>query len=151
MSSWGRACAFASCGGRSRPPSPGGASRTSPEPPATGVKRFVFSGASARARVDAVGVRGYFRRPVSKHSDAATGESQELTFEAALERLERLVGELEAGDLPLEAALAAFEEGVRLSRQCAAQLREAERRIEVLVREGDELVTRPYEAPEDAS
>jgi exodeoxyribonuclease VII small subunit len=86
---------------------------------------------------------------VSKQSDAATRESEELTFEAALDRLESLVSRLEAGDLELEAALAAFEEGVALSRRCAKQLAEAERRIEVLIREGDELVTRPFDAPED--
>jgi exodeoxyribonuclease VII small subunit len=88
---------------------------------------------------------------VSKHSDAATRESEDLTFEAALDRLESLVSRLEAGDLQLEEALAAFEEGVALSRRCAKQLAEAERRIEVLTREGDELLTRPFEAPEDTS
>lgn len=83
-------------------------------------------------------------------ADAATTDPEQLSFEAALERLESLADRLEQGDLPLEAALAAFEEGVRLSRRCAAQLGEAERRIEILVRDGGELVARPFEAPEDA-
>lgn len=70
--------------------------------------------------------------------------SEELPFEAALERLADIVQRLEAGDLPLEEALAAFEEGVRLSRRCARQLDLAERRIEVLLEEGGELHTRPF-------
>jgi exodeoxyribonuclease VII small subunit len=72
-----------------------------------------------------------------------------LSFEGALERLEAIVDELERGELPLEQALAAFEEGVGLSRRCAETLEAAERRIEVLA-DGDGA-TRPFEAPEDAA
>ena len=57
----------------------------------------------------------------------------ELSFENALARLESIVAELESGDLALEQALATFEEGVTLSRRCASQLEDAERRIERLV------------------
>jgi exodeoxyribonuclease VII small subunit len=64
-------------------------------------------------------------------------------FEQALERLEALVDELERGDLPLEAALARFEEGVGLTRELGLQLESAERRVEQLVREGAGLATRP--------
>jgi exodeoxyribonuclease VII small subunit len=74
---------------------------------------------------------------------------QELSFEKALERLEEIAERLEAGDLELEAALKAFEEGVGLARRCAEQLREAERRIEVLTQEGDGWGERDFEAPED--
>ena len=74
---------------------------------------------------------------------------QELSFERALEGLEEIAERLEAGDLELEAALAAFEEGVGLARRCAEQLREAERRIEVLTQEGDGWSERDFEAPED--
>jgi len=69
------------------------------------------------------------------------------SFEAALDRLEALVERLEQGDLELEAALGAFEEGVALARRCAAQLGDAERRIEVLMREGGGWMLRPLEAP----
>ncbi|HSB71947.1 MAG TPA: exodeoxyribonuclease VII small subunit [Candidatus Methylomirabilis sp.] len=58
----------------------------------------------------------------------------EPTFEEALDQLEALVTKLEAGDLPLEQALQAFEEGVRLTRLCAARLEEAERRVHLLTR-----------------
>lgn len=60
-----------------------------------------------------------------------------LRFEEALAALERIVSELEGKDLPLEEALKRFEEGVRLSRECYRLLEEAERRIEVLLKEGD--------------
>ena len=73
----------------------------------------------------------------------------ELSFEQALERLEQIAERLEAGDLELEASLAAFEEGVGLARRCAEQLREAERRIEVLTRDGDGWTERGFEVPED--
>jgi exodeoxyribonuclease VII small subunit len=71
-----------------------------------------------------------------------------LSFESALERLEEIVARLEQGELDLEEALTVFEEGVGLSRRCAEQLDAAERRIEVLVRDGDRLVSRPFEAPD---
>lgn len=58
----------------------------------------------------------------------------ELTFEEALSQLEALVARLEGGDLPLEEALRAFEEGVRLTRLCAERLEDAERRVHLLMR-----------------
>lgn len=58
----------------------------------------------------------------------------EPTFEEALSQLEALVTRLEAGDLPLEEALRAFEEGVRLTRLCAERLEDAERRVHLLTR-----------------
>jgi exodeoxyribonuclease VII small subunit len=58
----------------------------------------------------------------------------EPTFEEALSQLEALVARLEAGDLPLEEALRAFEEGVRLTRLCSARLEDAERRVQLLTR-----------------
>ncbi|HEV2765995.1 MAG TPA: exodeoxyribonuclease VII small subunit [Pyrinomonadaceae bacterium] len=62
------------------------------------------------------------------------GESK--SFEAALASLERVVRELERGDLPLEKSLELFEQGVRLSRECQERLNAADRRIEVLLRDG---------------
>ena len=78
--------------------------------------------------------------------DAGTSTgAEELSFEAAAERLEAIVHRLEHADLELEESLAHFEEGVRLSKECAARLDAAERRIEVLTREGGEWVARPFE------
>ncbi len=75
---------------------------------------------------------------------AADEPSSDLPFEEALERLEQVVDGLEGGELELEAALERFEEGVRLTRHCAKQLDAAERRIEILMQEGDDWVARPF-------
>ncbi|MBI5166874.1 MAG: exodeoxyribonuclease VII small subunit [candidate division NC10 bacterium] len=71
---------------------------------------------------------------------------EELSFEEALKRLEELVAKLEAGDLSLEQALEAFEEGVRLSRLCSQRLNEAQKRVSILLRnqEGG-LEERPFD------
>jgi exodeoxyribonuclease VII small subunit len=60
-------------------------------------------------------------------------QKQTRTFEASLEALERIVHELEQGDLPLEKSLELFEQGIRLSRECQERLGQAERRIEMLL------------------
>ncbi len=72
--------------------------------------------------------------------------SKKQTFEEAMERLEEVVRTLEAGELPLEQALALYEEGVRLTRLCSAKLEEARGRLEVLAREGGALKVRPLES-----
>jgi exodeoxyribonuclease VII small subunit len=61
----------------------------------------------------------------------------EPTFEEALSRLEALVARLEAGELPLEEALQAFEEGVKLTRLCAGRLEDAQQRVHLLTRRPD--------------
>lgn len=55
------------------------------------------------------------------------------TFEQSLNALEKIVGELETGDLPLEKALKKFDEGMALSRQCSAILDETEKRVTQLI------------------
>jgi exodeoxyribonuclease VII small subunit len=64
-------------------------------------------------------------------------ETQSHTFESSLAALEQIVRELERGELPLEKSLELFEQGVRLSRECQERLQAAERRIEVLLRDGE--------------
>jgi exodeoxyribonuclease VII small subunit len=73
------------------------------------------------------------RRETTTKEAAAAGTN----FEAQLASLERIVRELERGDLPLERSLELFEQGVKLSRECQERLNEAERRIEVLLRGPD--------------
>jgi len=70
-------------------------------------------------------------------------QSEALSFEEALTRLEAVVDELEDGELQLDASLRIFEEGVRLSRECATQLDAAEERIEVLTRDGEAWKAEP--------
>ncbi len=56
----------------------------------------------------------------------------ELTFEEALKELERIVGRLESGEVPLQDALDLYERGDQLRRQCAARLDAAQARIETI-------------------
>jgi exodeoxyribonuclease VII small subunit len=59
-------------------------------------------------------------------------------FEAALEELEELVTKLEKGDLPLEESLKEFERGVALTRSCQKELKEAEQKVNLLTKKGEE-------------
>jgi exodeoxyribonuclease VII small subunit len=59
-------------------------------------------------------------------------------FETALRDLEELVERLEHGDLPLEESLAAFERGVLLTRACQSALKEAEQKVEILLKKAGE-------------
>ncbi|MBV9345160.1 MAG: exodeoxyribonuclease VII small subunit [Gammaproteobacteria bacterium] len=65
-------------------------------------------------------------------------------FEQALRELEGLVERLEHGDLPLEEALALFERGVALTRQCQASLSAAQQKVEILLKRGGEHVVQPF-------
>jgi exodeoxyribonuclease VII small subunit len=60
-----------------------------------------------------------------------------VKFEEALARLEAIVAELERGELPLEDSMRIFEEGIKLSKVCLKMLEEAERKVEVLVKDKD--------------
>ncbi len=69
----------------------------------------------------------------------------DLKFEDALVRLEQIVSQLEAGNLPLEESLKVFEEGIALARHCARYLEEAEKRIEILTKDDQgALGTTPF-------
>jgi exodeoxyribonuclease VII small subunit len=71
-------------------------------------------------------------------------------FETTLARLEKLVERLEDEDVDLDEALKAFEEGIKLSKQCVAKLGEAQKRVEILLKESDELfTTEAFEASEE--
>ncbi|HPF99534.1 MAG TPA: exodeoxyribonuclease VII small subunit [Kiritimatiellia bacterium] len=72
-----------------------------------------------------------------------------MTFEKALARLETLVGDMESGKLSLEKMMACFEEGTTLVRFCTQKLNEVEKKVEMLVKKGDKLVTEPFDAAED--
>jgi exodeoxyribonuclease VII small subunit len=71
-------------------------------------------------------------------------------FESAIAELEKIVKQLEDGDLALEKSLALFERGVELSRYCHAQLGAAERRIEMLTERGDVKDGSALAGPDDA-
>ncbi len=60
-------------------------------------------------------------------------------FEDSLQRLEKIVSELEKGEVPLEKALSLFEEGVALSGACRKELEQAEGKVEVLLKQNGKL------------
>ena len=71
-------------------------------------------------------------------ADANPGAADaEVDFEAALKALEDLVKQMESGELGLEASLAAFEQGVALTRQCQAALKQAELRVRTLTEDNE--------------
>ena len=59
---------------------------------------------------------------------------QAFDLEKALNDLETLVEELESGDLPLEKAMKKFEDGIKLTRSCQSALKEAEQKVEILLK-----------------
>ena len=66
-------------------------------------------------------------------------------FEDSLNKLEKIVSQLEEGDISLEESLKLFEEGIRLSRFCNQKLDEAEKRVEILLKgEDGTLKTKPF-------
>ena len=70
-----------------------------------------------------------------------------VKFEECLERLEKLVQELEKGEVPLEKSLTLFEEGMQLSATCRKQLEDAEGKVEILLKQNGKIQTEPFEPP----
>lgn len=74
----------------------------------------------------------------------------EQKFEDAFRKLESIVKKLEDGNLSLEESLKAFEEGVRLSRFCSRKLDEAEKKVEILLKDSNgRLVPKPFSVEEE--
>ncbi|HZS50713.1 MAG TPA: exodeoxyribonuclease VII small subunit [Bryobacterales bacterium] len=67
------------------------------------------------------------------------------SFESALEQLEKIVKELENGDLPLEKSLELFERGMELSENCRKQLSAAETRVEMLLKKQGKVEAVPFQ------
>ena len=61
-----------------------------------------------------------------------------IPFETALAELEQVVGQMETGELSLEASLSAFERGITLTRHCQQRLREAEQQVQILTQQHPE-------------
>lgn len=70
------------------------------------------------------------------------------TFEGAMNQLETIVENMEQGDLPLEDALSAFENGVNLVRQCEEKLKSAEQKVQILMKTGDKAELQPFDPEE---
>lgn len=76
-------------------------------------------------------------------------EKKELKFEEALDKLEKIVEELEGGDLSLDESMKRYEEGIRLSKLCSKRLEEAKKKIEQLLKgEDGRLLTKSLDEKE---
>jgi exodeoxyribonuclease VII small subunit len=67
-------------------------------------------------------------------------------FEECLERLEKIVAELDKGDVPLDRALELFDEGMKLSGSCRKELEEAEGKVEILLKRNGKLQPEAFES-----
>ena len=76
--------------------------------------------------------------------------SEEIKFEKALERLEKIVEDLETGNIALEDALKKYEEGVKLSALCQKRLSQAEKKIEILTKSLDGSIKKEPFDPEES-
>lgn len=77
-------------------------------------------------------------------------KTQKLNFEQSLEELDSLVSKLEDGELSLEESLAAFERGIKLTRECQQHLSEAEQKVSLLVGQDDELELVDFDQADDS-
>ena len=72
------------------------------------------------------------------------------TFEQSMKQLERIVQELEEGDLPLEKAIKKFEEGIKLSKLCSEKLDETEKKISSLLKNSEgQMTEKPFIAEDE--
>ena len=77
-------------------------------------------------------------------ADSPEATASAASFEAGLDELEKVVRELESGDLPLERSLELFSRGMQLSEACRKQLEEAETRVETLIRKEGTYQPEPF-------
>lgn len=75
-----------------------------------------------------------------------TRKAEKPDFEQALSELEGLVVQLEQGNLPIEEALKAFEQGVRLTRECQTILQQAEQKVQLLTEQDGEIQASDFPA-----
>ena len=72
------------------------------------------------------------------------GAQPAVSFESSMAELEKVVKELEGGDLSLDRSLELFERGMSLSDICRKQLEEAETRVEMLIRKDGKTIAEPF-------
>src|SRR2546428_13152342 len=86
----------------------------------------------------------------SKKAASQRAEVSGPSFEQAIQRLERIVADMESAELPLEDILKKYEEGTRLVRFCSQKLEEAEKKIELLTKKADgSIELKPFKAAEE--
>lgn len=70
---------------------------------------------------------------------------KELNFEEAMRKLEEIATELEKNDLDLDTSVTKFEEGMNISKQCSKMLEDAEKKISILIKDGDSIKEEDFE------
>ena len=75
--------------------------------------------------------------------------ARKINLERSLADLEKLVEELESGDLPLETAMKKFEEGIKLTRGCQAALKDAEQKVQILLKSAGGESLEEFEVDDD--
>lgn len=78
-------------------------------------------------------------------------DKKEISFEQAMEELEQIVDQLEAGEVPLEEAIQLFQNGMKLSKTCHQKLTYVEQQVSLLIEEEGELVKKEFRLEEDPS
>ncbi len=76
--------------------------------------------------------------------------TKNINLEKSLADLEDLVEELESGDLPLEKAMKKFEEGIKLTRSCQKALKDAEQKVEILLKSAGGEALEDFDVEEDS-
>lgn len=84
-------------------------------------------------------------------SEAQVKQESALSFEQAMRELEQIVDKLEAGEVPLEEAIALFQDGMKLSKSCHEKLQKVEKQVQLLVEEEGQLLKKDFRVEEDPS
>jgi len=82
------------------------------------------------------------------HLETKENAMTKKSFEEALEALEQITHELDAGELSLEKSLKKFEEGIKLAEFCNSKLEEAQRKVDILLKKDGKIVPVPFDVPE---
>jgi len=80
-----------------------------------------------------------------KAKDASADSTEPLDLEKSLAELEKIVARMESGEISLDESLKLFERGVALTRQCQTALKNAEQKVEILLRKSDGYEVAPFE------
>jgi exodeoxyribonuclease VII small subunit len=88
---------------------------------------------------------------LTKKGKKEKDDKKEISFEQAMEELEQIVDQLEAGEVPLEEAIQLFQNGMKLSKTCHQKLTYVEQQVSLLIEEEGELVKKEFRLEEDPS
>ena len=81
--------------------------------------------------------------------EEAVAEKEEINFEEAMKQLEKIANELETGNLSLEDSVTKFEQGMELSKKCHSILESAEKKITILIQDGNNVTEENFKRAEE--